>query len=152
MEHTRTHPPRSQDGATASKDSSCQVLSPSRGFGEAQGRIRGDIGDRHITHNCVSSGVRSCAAKDIDLELFEITYVQCGDVEVEKKIDEKIEQFISRVEKHSNKKSLVAIRLDLEKLLSCTQLHKVIYRRNVCELDLVFNFEKLNMVLEAFSI
>ena len=57
------------------KDPSCQVLSPSRGFREAQGRIRGDIGDRHITHNCVSLGVRSCAAKDIDLELFEITYV-----------------------------------------------------------------------------
>ncbi|KAK1587238.1 hypothetical protein Q3G72_010897 [Acer saccharum] len=36
---------------------------------------------------------------DIDLELFEITYVQCGDVEVEKKINEKIEQFISWVEK-----------------------------------------------------
>ncbi|KAK0604435.1 hypothetical protein LWI29_015609 [Acer saccharum] len=36
---------------------------------------------------------------DIDLELFEITYVQCGDVEVEKKINEKIEQFIIWVEK-----------------------------------------------------
>ncbi|KAI7983032.1 hypothetical protein LOK49_LG15G00584 [Camellia lanceoleosa] len=30
--------------------------------------------------------------------------VQCGDVEFEKKIDEKIDQFIDRVEKHSSKK------------------------------------------------
>ncbi|THG03274.1 hypothetical protein TEA_028371 [Camellia sinensis var. sinensis] len=43
--------------------------------------------------------------KDIDLELFEITYVQCGDVELEKKIDEKIGQFIDRVEKHPSKKN-----------------------------------------------
>ncbi|ESR39060.1 Autophagy-related protein 101 [Citrus sinensis] len=47
--------------------------------------------------------------KDIDLELFEITYVQCGDLEVEKKIDEKIEQFISWVEKHPNKKSQICL-------------------------------------------
>ncbi|XVF53821.1 hypothetical protein PTKIN_Ptkin05aG0129400 [Pterospermum kingtungense] len=43
--------------------------------------------------------------KDVDLELFEITFVQCGDIELEKKIDEKIEHFISWVEKHPNKKS-----------------------------------------------
>jgi len=43
--------------------------------------------------------------KDVDLELFDVTYVQCGDVELEKKIDEKIEHFISWVEKHPNKKS-----------------------------------------------
>ncbi|KAI8004529.1 Isocitrate dehydrogenase [NADP] [Camellia lanceoleosa] len=30
--------------------------------------------------------------------------VQCGDVEFEKKIDEKIDQFIDRVEKHPSKK------------------------------------------------
>ncbi|KAF3438894.1 hypothetical protein FNV43_RR17169 [Rhamnella rubrinervis] len=47
--------------------------------------------------------------KDIDLELFEITYVQCGDSELEKKIDEKIEQFISWVEKHPNKKSQICL-------------------------------------------
>ncbi|XP_012079158.1 autophagy-related protein 101 isoform X2 [Jatropha curcas] len=47
--------------------------------------------------------------KDIDLELFDITYVQCGDFEVEKKIDEKIEQFISWVEKHPNKKSQICL-------------------------------------------
>ncbi|KAK3002901.1 hypothetical protein RJ639_018828 [Escallonia herrerae] len=47
--------------------------------------------------------------KDIDLELFEITYVQCGDTELEKKIDEKIEQFIDRVEKHPNKKNQVCL-------------------------------------------
>lgn len=33
--------------------------------------------------------------------------MQCGDVELEKKIDEKIEQFIGWVEKHPNKKSQV---------------------------------------------
>ncbi|KAJ9170758.1 hypothetical protein P3X46_018838 [Hevea brasiliensis] len=47
--------------------------------------------------------------KDIDLELFDITYVQCGDIEVEKKIDEKIEQFVSWVEKHPNKKSEICL-------------------------------------------
>ncbi|KAL9815689.1 hypothetical protein AtNW77_Chr5g0154281 [Arabidopsis thaliana] len=47
--------------------------------------------------------------KDIDLELFEITYVQCGEIEVEKKIDEKIEQFINWIEKHPNKKSQICL-------------------------------------------
>ncbi|KAI4325854.1 hypothetical protein MLD38_031218 [Melastoma candidum] len=47
--------------------------------------------------------------KEIDLELFEITYVQCGDLKVEKKIDEKIEQLIGWVEKHPNKKSQICL-------------------------------------------
>ncbi|XP_058069281.1 autophagy-related protein 101-like [Magnolia sinica] len=47
--------------------------------------------------------------KDIDSELFEITYVQCGDAELEKKIDEKIDQFIGWVEKHPNKKSQICL-------------------------------------------
>ncbi|CAE6263256.1 unnamed protein product [Arabidopsis arenosa] len=47
--------------------------------------------------------------KDIDLELFEITYVQCGEIEVEKKIDEKIEQFVNWIEKHPNKKSQICL-------------------------------------------
>ncbi|GKU94667.1 hypothetical protein SLEP1_g8127 [Rubroshorea leprosula] len=47
--------------------------------------------------------------KDVDLELFEITYVQCGDAEIEKKIREKIEEFISWVEKHPNKKSQICL-------------------------------------------
>ena len=34
--------------------------------------------------------------------------VQCGDIELEKKIDEKIEQFVSWAEKHPNKKSQVS--------------------------------------------
>ncbi|XP_058228500.1 autophagy-related protein 101 isoform X1 [Rhododendron vialii] len=42
--------------------------------------------------------------KDVDLELFDITYVQCGDLDLEKKIEEKIDQFIDRAEKHPNKK------------------------------------------------
>lgn len=47
--------------------------------------------------------------KDVDLDLFDITYVQCGDVELEKKIDEKIDQFIGWVEKHPNKKSQICL-------------------------------------------
>ncbi|KAG9440748.1 hypothetical protein H6P81_020913 [Aristolochia fimbriata] len=47
--------------------------------------------------------------KDIDSELFEITYVQCGDPELEKKIEEKIDQFIGWVEKHPNKKSQICL-------------------------------------------
>ncbi|KAJ0234356.1 Autophagy-related protein 101 [Hirschfeldia incana] len=43
--------------------------------------------------------------KDIDLELFDITYVQCGEIEVEKKIDDRIEHFITWIEKHPNKKT-----------------------------------------------
>ncbi|BBN08366.1 autophagy-related protein 101 [Marchantia polymorpha subsp. ruderalis] len=47
--------------------------------------------------------------KDIDSELFEITYVQCGDAAIEKKIEEKIDNFVSWVEKHPNKKSQVCL-------------------------------------------
>ncbi|CAL9173525.1 unnamed protein product [Musa hybrid cultivar] len=47
--------------------------------------------------------------KDVECELFDITYVQCGDHELEKKIDEKINQFIGWVEKHPNRKSQVCI-------------------------------------------
>lgn len=78
--------------------------------------------------------------KDIDLELFDITYVsvdslsicfllcyrrdvlcfgfdivvcvtqvQCGEIEVEKKIDDKIEQIITWIAKHPNKKIQVYI-------------------------------------------
>ncbi|CAH9060779.1 unnamed protein product [Cuscuta epithymum] len=47
--------------------------------------------------------------KDIDLELFDITYVQCDDAEVEKKIDEKINHFIERVEKYPNKKNEICL-------------------------------------------
>ncbi|MCD7447397.1 hypothetical protein HAX54_028469 [Datura stramonium] len=47
--------------------------------------------------------------KEIDLELFDITYVQCGDVEVERKIDEKIIQFIDRVKKQPNQKHQICI-------------------------------------------
>eukprot|EP00262_Sarcandra_glabra_P015690 TRINITY_DN4898_c0_g1_i1.p1 TRINITY_DN4898_c0_g1~~TRINITY_DN4898_c0_g1_i1.p1 ORF type:complete len:216 (-),score=29.68 TRINITY_DN4898_c0_g1_i1:314-961(-) len=47
--------------------------------------------------------------KDVDSELFEITYVQCGDVELEKKIEDKIDHFIGWVEKHPNKKSQICL-------------------------------------------
>ncbi|KAM0934899.1 hypothetical protein DsansV1_C30g0215421 [Dioscorea sansibarensis] len=47
--------------------------------------------------------------KDIDSELFEITYVQCGDAELEKKIEEKIDHFIGWVDKHPNRKSQVCL-------------------------------------------
>lgn len=36
-----------------------------------------------------------------------IMQVQCGDVDLERKIDEKVDQFIDRVEKHPNKKNQV---------------------------------------------
>lgn len=45
--------------------------------------------------------------RDVDLELFEVTYVQCGDVELERKIEEKIDQFVAWVEKHPDKKGQV---------------------------------------------
>lgn len=38
---------------------------------------------------------------------FLLSQVQCGEIEVEKKIDETIEHFISWIEKHPNKKSQV---------------------------------------------
>lgn len=47
--------------------------------------------------------------KDVDLQLFEITYVQCADAELDKKVDEKIGQFIDRVEKHPNKKNQICL-------------------------------------------
>lgn len=47
--------------------------------------------------------------KDVDLEIFEITYVQCRDPDLEKKIEEKIDQFVSWVEKHPNKKSQICL-------------------------------------------
>ncbi|XP_078176206.1 autophagy-related protein 101-like isoform X2 [Carex rostrata] len=47
--------------------------------------------------------------KDVDCELFEITYVQCGDAELEKKIDEKLEHFVAWSEKHPNRKSQVCL-------------------------------------------
>ncbi|CAA7393869.1 unnamed protein product [Spirodela intermedia] len=47
--------------------------------------------------------------KDVDSEHFEITYVQCGDAELEKKIEEKVDHFCSWVEKHPNKKGQVLL-------------------------------------------
>lgn len=47
--------------------------------------------------------------KEIDLELFDITYVQCGDVEVGRKIDEKITQFVDRVKKHPSRKHQICV-------------------------------------------
>lgn len=43
--------------------------------------------------------------KDIHCELLEITYVQCGDAELEKKIEEKIDHFVNWAKKHPNKQS-----------------------------------------------
>ncbi|XP_074588348.1 autophagy-related protein 101 [Curcuma longa] len=47
--------------------------------------------------------------KDVECELFELTYVQCGDHELDKKIEEKIDQFIAWVDKHPNKKSQICL-------------------------------------------
>ncbi|KAE8695926.1 ATG101-like protein [Hibiscus syriacus] len=65
---------------------------------------------RCILHTTLFHGALGLVRpKDVDLELFEITYVQCGDVELEKKIDEKIDHFISWLEKHPNKKSQICL-------------------------------------------
>lgn len=45
----------------------------------------------------------SCA----DMKFFFFGKVQCGDADLEKKIEEKIDQFIGWIEKHPNKKSQV---------------------------------------------
>ncbi|KAG8093300.1 hypothetical protein GUJ93_ZPchr0012g19063 [Zizania palustris] len=47
--------------------------------------------------------------KDVDCDLFEITYVQCGLADLEKEVDEKINQFIAWVEKHPNRRSQVCL-------------------------------------------
>ncbi|URE28834.1 hypothetical protein MUK42_18242 [Musa troglodytarum] len=47
--------------------------------------------------------------KDVECEHFEITYVRCGDHEIEKKIDEKIDQFVGWVEKHPNRKGQICL-------------------------------------------
>ncbi|EFJ14139.1 hypothetical protein SELMODRAFT_423950 [Selaginella moellendorffii] len=46
---------------------------------------------------------------DVDSELFDLTYVQCGDLTFEKKMEEKIDQLIAWVEKHPNKKITVCL-------------------------------------------
>uniref|UniRef100_A0A0D9XYW7 Autophagy-related protein 101 n=1 Tax=Leersia perrieri TaxID=77586 RepID=A0A0D9XYW7_9ORYZ len=47
--------------------------------------------------------------KDVDCEFFEITYVQCGLPELEKEVDEKIDQFVAWVEKHPHRSSQVCL-------------------------------------------
>ncbi|MCO5597968.1 hypothetical protein L7F22_052056 [Adiantum nelumboides] len=47
--------------------------------------------------------------KDVDLELFDITYVQCGDRDLERVIEEKIDLFVAWVEKHPNRKGQVCL-------------------------------------------
>ncbi|KAJ1283471.1 hypothetical protein BS78_03G131000 [Paspalum vaginatum] len=47
--------------------------------------------------------------KDVDCDSLEVTYVQCGLPELEKEVDEKIEQFITWVEKHPNRRSQVCL-------------------------------------------
>jgi hypothetical protein len=55
--------------------------------------------------------------REVDSELFEITYVQCGDAATEKKIEEKIDLFLAWVEKHPNKKSQVCFHRIIDYLL-----------------------------------
>ncbi|MQL85640.1 hypothetical protein Taro_018154, partial [Colocasia esculenta] len=45
--------------------------------------------------------------KDVDAEVLDITYVQCGNAEIEKKIEEKVDNFYGWMEKHPNKKGQV---------------------------------------------
>ncbi|CAI7861831.1 unnamed protein product, partial [Closterium sp. NIES-53] len=47
--------------------------------------------------------------KSIDSELFDITYVQCGDAEVERQIEEKIGQFSLWLEKNPTKKGQICL-------------------------------------------
>ncbi|KAJ0963403.1 hypothetical protein J5N97_028525 [Dioscorea zingiberensis] len=47
--------------------------------------------------------------KDTDSELFEITYVKCGDDELDRKIEERIDQLIIWTKKHTNKKILICL-------------------------------------------
>lgn len=47
--------------------------------------------------------------RDVDSELFDITYVQCGDPTIERKIEEKIDSFCSWVEKNPSKKGQVCL-------------------------------------------
>jgi len=43
--------------------------------------------------------------KEVDSELFDVTYVQCGDPKVASKVEEKINQLCAWVEKHPGRKS-----------------------------------------------
>mmetsp|Transcript_28840 Transcript_28840/g.63170 ORF Transcript_28840/g.63170 Transcript_28840/m.63170 type:complete len:203 (-) Transcript_28840:509-1117(-) len=47
--------------------------------------------------------------RDVDSELFEISYVQCGDSGVERKIEEKINNLCNWVEKHPGKRVTVLL-------------------------------------------
>ncbi|KAK9803935.1 hypothetical protein WJX72_006313 [[Myrmecia] bisecta] len=47
--------------------------------------------------------------REVDSELFDITYVQCGDEKVDAKIEEKINQFYAWVEKHPGKRGQVCL-------------------------------------------
>ncbi|XP_078179971.1 autophagy-related protein 101-like [Carex rostrata] len=47
--------------------------------------------------------------RDVDCELFELTYVQCGVAEVEKEIEEKINEFITKVSKHPNRRNQICL-------------------------------------------
>lgn len=59
----------------------------------------------HISNVRVVLDIRMCSM--LNLFCYLHMQVQCGDVELERKIDEKIEQFIDKVEKHPNKKNQV---------------------------------------------
>uniref|UniRef100_A0A1D1ZKI2 Autophagy-related protein 101 n=1 Tax=Anthurium amnicola TaxID=1678845 RepID=A0A1D1ZKI2_9ARAE len=47
--------------------------------------------------------------KDVDCELLDITYVQCGNATLEKKIEDKVDHFYGWAEKHPNKKGQVLL-------------------------------------------
>jgi autophagy-related protein 101 len=53
--------------------------------------------------------------RDVDSELFDITYVQCGDASIEKKIEERIDHFCGWVEKHPARKGQVCLSFYNEK-------------------------------------
>ncbi|GBG76793.1 hypothetical protein CBR_g23008 [Chara braunii] len=56
--------------------------------------------------------------KEVESMLFDITYVQTGDPGIEKKIEEKIDQFCTWVDKHPNKKGQVCLSFFEERKIS----------------------------------
>lgn len=72
--------------------------------------------------------------------------MQCGDVELERKIDEKIDQFIDRVEKHPNKKNQVHLLPQALTFFACSVFYSFLLKDDVhvlqCCNDFMFGLVK----------
>lgn len=71
----------------------------------------------------------SCTMPDFFWYLF--MQVQCGDAELVRKIDEKIDQFIDRVEKHPNKKNQVHWLPQSLTFFTCSILDSFLFKDHV---------------------